>query len=98
MSIDYDDKKIAELVVNPAIIRHKLKINSVIKNAKGFLKIQEEETKKKKIEKKPISFTQILGFLGAALFAALISIVVKIFMYTKSKHAIQLTDLFYSKI
>lgn len=40
--VQYDDKKIAELVINPAIIRHKLKINSVIKNAKGFLKIQEE--------------------------------------------------------
>lgn len=39
---------------------------------KIFLKIQEENTKKAKIEKKPISFTQILWFLGAALFAALI--------------------------
>ncbi len=40
--VQYDEQKIAELVQNPAIIRHKLKINSVVKNAKGFLKIQEE--------------------------------------------------------
>lgn len=40
--VRYDEQKIAELIVNPAIIRHKLKINSVVKNAKGFLKIQEE--------------------------------------------------------
>ncbi|MEM6318619.1 MAG: DNA-3-methyladenine glycosylase I [Bacteroidota bacterium] len=40
--IQYDDQKIAELTQNPAIIRHKLKIQSVIKNARGFLKIQEE--------------------------------------------------------
>jgi PKD repeat protein len=39
---------------------------------KIFLKLQEENTQKKKIEKKPISFMQILGFLGAALFAALV--------------------------
>jgi len=40
--VQYDTQKIAELVQNPAIIRHKLKINSVVKNARGFLKIQEE--------------------------------------------------------
>ncbi len=40
--INYDETKLATLVQNPAIIRHKLKINSVLKNAKGFLKIQED--------------------------------------------------------
>lgn len=40
--VRYDEQKLAELVQNPAIIRHKLKINSVVKNARGFLKIQEE--------------------------------------------------------
>lgn len=39
---------------------------------KIFLKLQELKEKKKKAEKKPVSFTQILWFLGAALFAALI--------------------------
>lgn len=40
--VRYDEHKLAELVLNPAIIRHKLKIKSVVKNAHGFLKIQEE--------------------------------------------------------
>ncbi|MEM1120217.1 MAG: DNA-3-methyladenine glycosylase I [Bacteroidota bacterium] len=40
--VRYDEQKLASLVQNPNIIRHKLKINSVVKNAKGFLKIQEE--------------------------------------------------------
>jgi DNA-3-methyladenine glycosylase I len=40
--VQYDDQKWADLVTNPAIIRHKLKIQSVLKNARGFLKIQEE--------------------------------------------------------
>jgi len=40
--VHYDEQKLAALVLNPAIIRHKLKINSVVKNARGFLKIQEE--------------------------------------------------------
>ena len=40
--VQYDEAKLPALVQNPAIIRHKLKINSVVKNAKGFLKIQEE--------------------------------------------------------
>lgn len=39
---------------------------------KIFLKLQELQEKKKKAEKKPVSFGQILGFLWAALFAALI--------------------------
>ncbi|MDP8033318.1 DNA-3-methyladenine glycosylase I [Pasteurella atlantica] len=38
----YDEKKIAELLQNSGIVRNKLKINSVVKNAKIFLDIQQE--------------------------------------------------------
>ena len=38
----YDEAKIEELLSNPGIIRNRQKINSAIKNAKAFLKIQEE--------------------------------------------------------
>ncbi|MDP8171094.1 DNA-3-methyladenine glycosylase I [Pasteurella skyensis] len=38
----YDEKKIAELLQNSGIVRNKLKINSVVKNAKVFLDIQQE--------------------------------------------------------
>lgn len=38
----YDEKKIAELLQNEGIIRNKLKVNSAVKNAKAFMKIQEE--------------------------------------------------------
>ncbi len=37
----YDDKKIEELMLNAGIIRNRLKINSIIINAKLFLKIME---------------------------------------------------------
>lgn len=37
----YDDNKINSLLANPGIVRHKLKINSVISNAKAFLTVQE---------------------------------------------------------
>ena len=40
--LNYDDKKIDELMNNKDIIRHKLKILSVINNAKAFIKIQKE--------------------------------------------------------
>lgn len=40
--MSYDDKKIESLLSDSSIIRNKLKINSVIKNAKVFLKIQKE--------------------------------------------------------
>jgi len=40
--INYNDKKIEELLKNEKIIRNKLKINSVIKNAKIFIEIQKE--------------------------------------------------------
>lgn len=38
----YDQKKIEELLSNPGIIRNKLKISSIIKNATAFLKIKQE--------------------------------------------------------
>ena len=39
---EYDEAKYEELIQNVEIIRNKLKIRSVITNAKAFLKIQEE--------------------------------------------------------
>jgi DNA-3-methyladenine glycosylase I len=38
----YNEKKIEELMQNQGIIRNRLKIQSVITNAKAFIKIQEE--------------------------------------------------------
>ena len=38
----YDEAKIEELLGNASIIRNRQKINSAIKNAKAFLKVQEE--------------------------------------------------------
>ncbi|WP_212002781.1 DNA-3-methyladenine glycosylase I [Chitinophaga sp. HK235] len=38
----YDEKKVAKLLENEGIIRNKLKINSVISNAKAFLAVQQE--------------------------------------------------------
>lgn len=40
--INYDDKKVEELLSNKDIIRNKLKINASISNAKVFKNIQEE--------------------------------------------------------
>lgn len=40
--IKYDEEKIQELILNPQIIRNKLKIRSVVKNAKVFIEIQKE--------------------------------------------------------
>lgn len=40
--VQYNEEKLAELAQNPAIIRNKLKIKSAVKNAKGFIQIQEE--------------------------------------------------------
>ncbi len=39
---EYKDEKINELLANSGIIRNRLKINSAIKNARVFLKIQKE--------------------------------------------------------
>ncbi|MBR9689356.1 MAG: DNA-3-methyladenine glycosylase I [Candidatus Altiarchaeota archaeon] len=38
----YDEDKIKELLKNPEIIRNRLKIESAVKNAQAFLKVQEE--------------------------------------------------------
>jgi len=38
----YDEAKIEELLQNPGIIRNRQKINSAVKNAQAFLKVQEE--------------------------------------------------------
>jgi len=40
--VKYDQQKIDELLNNSGIVRNKLKINSVVTNAKEFLKIQQE--------------------------------------------------------
>jgi len=40
--VKYDDKKKEELLQNPGIIRNRLKIKSVIKNAESFIRIQED--------------------------------------------------------
>ena len=39
----YDEAKIAELMDNPGIVRNRLKINSAVKNARGYLDILETE-------------------------------------------------------
>jgi len=38
----YDEAKIAELLANPGIVRNRLKVRGVVKNAKAFLAVQEE--------------------------------------------------------
>jgi DNA-3-methyladenine glycosylase I len=38
----YNDKKVEKLLTNPGIIRNRLKVNSAVKNARAFLKIQKE--------------------------------------------------------
>ncbi len=38
----YDERKISQLLENPAIIRNKLKIRSAIRNARAFIKVREE--------------------------------------------------------
>ncbi len=38
----YDEAKIAELLLNPAIVRNKLKVNSTVTNAKIFIEVQQE--------------------------------------------------------
>ena len=40
--VQYDDKKIQDLLQNPGIVRNRLKVASVVKNAKSILHIQEE--------------------------------------------------------
>lgn len=38
----YDAAKVAELLANPGIVRNKLKIAGVVKNAQAFLQVQQE--------------------------------------------------------
>jgi DNA-3-methyladenine glycosylase I len=38
----YNDAKIARLLADPGIVRNRLKVASAVKNAKAFLKVQEE--------------------------------------------------------
>ena len=38
----YGEKKIAELLANPGIVRNRLKVRSAVSNAQAFLKVQEE--------------------------------------------------------
>ncbi|HWQ45430.1 MAG TPA: DNA-3-methyladenine glycosylase I [Longilinea sp.] len=38
----YDEKKIAELLLNPGIIRNRLKVRAAVKNANAFLAVQAE--------------------------------------------------------
>ncbi len=40
--VKYDQKKFDELLNNPGIIRNKLKVNSVVTNAKAFLEVKKE--------------------------------------------------------
>lgn len=40
--IEYDEDKVEELLKDPGIIRNRLKVNSVISNAKAYFKIKEE--------------------------------------------------------
>lgn len=39
----YDEAKIAELLQNPGIVRNRLKVQSAVKNAQGYLDIMEKE-------------------------------------------------------
>ena len=39
---NYDQRKIQQLLANPSIIRNKLKIQSAVKNATAFVKVQQE--------------------------------------------------------
>ena len=38
----YDDRKVAELLANPGIVRNRQKIEATIQNAKAFLAVQQE--------------------------------------------------------
>jgi DNA-3-methyladenine glycosylase I len=40
--IKYDQQKIEKILLNPGIIRNKLKVNSVVINARAFIEVQKE--------------------------------------------------------
>lgn len=39
---NYNEKKISELIIDASIVRNRLKINSVVTNAKAFIKVRKE--------------------------------------------------------
>ena len=39
----YDEAKIAELLLNPEIVRNRLKVHSTVTNAQHFIKVQQEQ-------------------------------------------------------
>ena len=41
--VRYDDAKVAELLADPGIIRNRLKVESIIRNARGFLAFRERD-------------------------------------------------------
>tara|TARA_R110001592_G_scaffold178141_1_gene418798 strand:- start:11569 stop:12168 length:600 start_codon:yes stop_codon:yes gene_type:complete len=41
--IKYDQAKVDSLLLNPGIVRNKLKVQSIIRNAKGFLDIEKQQ-------------------------------------------------------
>ncbi len=42
--VHYDDAKVAELLADPGIVRNRLKVQSIIKNARGFLALRDQGT------------------------------------------------------
>lgn len=40
--VHYDEARVEELLTDPGIIRNRLKVRSIIKNARGFLKLHEQ--------------------------------------------------------
>ncbi|HTN33099.1 MAG TPA: DNA-3-methyladenine glycosylase I [Marinobacter sp.] len=55
--VTYDDRKIAELLENPGIIRNRLKVHSIIKNSNAFLSLKN----------KGVSFSEFLwSFVGGS--------------------------------
>ncbi|WP_372981003.1 DNA-3-methyladenine glycosylase I [Marinobacter sediminum] len=40
--VHYDQARVEKLLTNPGIIRNRLKVNSIIKNARGFLELREQ--------------------------------------------------------
>lgn len=57
----YDEKKVEELMANPKIIRNRLKINSIINNAKLFLQVQDQYGSFDKMIWSYVDYTPITG-------------------------------------
>ena len=58
----YDEKKLAELMENPAIIRNRLKIAAAVTNARAFLEIQKEFGSFDKFIWGFVNFTPIINY------------------------------------